>query len=281
MVMRSFFALGLAFVALGMLHAGCSESAEDDDDHTTSTPTATTTGTGSTTTSSTSGSGGSGGSAPLTCSQPVTNVEGECDLLAQDCPDGYWCTIPRLVNPPAATCIPHMGGLKPAGSACEFATECALGLNCVDSKCSAVCCPPTDEPCGDGTCDIHVSLGGGLWVMYCSYNPSCHIFQHDCPQTPTGDPMDCHVQDQQQGLAVCDERSDSWVDEGGPCEYRNDCGDSQRCNRTPPDNGICRYHCKVDSWETEAVGDGGCPAAQHCVDLGWPAFPNLGQCAPD
>ena len=129
-----------------------------------------------------------------------------------------------------------------------------------------------------------MTIGGGAdWAMFCSFSQACELFTGNCPQTP--EPMDCHVQDQAQGLAVCDGRSGNFVAEGGPCNYRNDCGDSQRCNRQPPDadpqpgyEGTCRYHCKVSSWQTDAVGEGGCPAGQNCVNLGWPAFPDLGLC---
>lgn len=280
-------AFSLALVAVAVVYGGCSASEEDDDDdQTTTSPTTSTT---TTTTSTGSGTGtpaGSGAGAPLDCSVPVTNIDGDCNLLNHDCPQDYWCTVQGVSGVAQKTCVPFLGGLKPSGSDCEATTECGFGLRCIGDKCTAVCCPVTDEPCGGGACDIRVSYSATEWAYYCSYNDSCQLFAQDCPQTP--EPFDCHISDAEQGLAVCDDRSDQWVPEGGPCLFRNDCGDSQSCNRQAPDadpdagiDGRCRYHCHVAEWQSETEGNGGCPAAQHCVDLSYPAMPNIGLCLPD
>jgi len=286
--MRFFRALGLGLVAVAVLYGGCSTTEEgDDDDQTSTSSTTSTTSTGTGTGVGTgTPAGGAGAAAPIECAVPVTNIDGDCDLLNHDCPQDYWCTVQSVAGSAQRTCALFLGGLKPAGSACEATTECGFGLRCISDKCTAVCCPASNEPCGAGACDIRVSYSSSSWAYYCSYNDACQLFAHDCPQQPQ--PFDCHVSDQDQGLAVCDDRSDQWGGEGGPCVYRNDCGDSQRCNRLAPDvdpdagiEGRCRYHCHVAEWESETEGNGGCPAGQHCVDLSWPAMPNIGLCVLD
>jgi hypothetical protein len=146
-------------------------------------------------------------------------------------------------------------------------------------------------PCGSGRCDVHLNVGDGKFAMMCSYNPACELFQDDCEDEPPDKIMDCHIADAEEGLAVCDQRSSNWVDEGGPCFYRNDCGDSQICHRGPPDAdpdagiaGRCRYLCIVSDWQNLTPGLGGCPQTpgpQTCHDGGAQAFPDVGICVPD
>jgi hypothetical protein len=282
--------LGLGLVLAVAVYAGCTTEEEgngDDDDQVTTSSTTTTSSTGTTTGAGTgTPSGGTSTGSYIECSVDVSNIDGECDLLNHDCPPDQWCTIQGTFGPLERVCAPFLGGLKPAGSVCDSTSECGFGLRCIGDKCTAVCCRATGEPCGPGACDVRVSYSSTQWAYYCSYNDACTLFANECPQQP--EPFDCHVSEPDQGLAVCDDRSDQWGGEGQPCVYRNDCGDSQRCNRQAPDvdadagvQGRCRYHCHVAEWQSETEGNGGCPANQHCVDLAWAALPNIGLCIPD
>ena len=279
--MRAAKSLGLAIaiaVAVGGSFAACSGTDTSNPATTTTHQTTTQGGSGGTTTTSSSGGGGG---APLTCAGTYTNItDGTCDLLAQNCPDGRSCDVSTMGGV-KTYCRASAGGLKDIGSPCQSPAECKDHLICIDSKCSAYCCPTTDEPCAGGTCDIHVNFGSGKYAMACSYSQACELFLGQCPEGE-----DCHIANGAQGLVVCDAPSGTSVPEGGACEYRNDCGDSMQCNHTPPDTGdggnlgACRFNCKVDTWQSLTPGLGGCPGNQTCNDLTYGQLPNIGVCVP-
>jgi hypothetical protein len=280
--MRAAKSLGVAIavaVAVGGGFAACSGT--DSNGNPTTTTNTTPTGTGGTTTTSGSGGSGGGGGAALTCDVVYTNItDGVCDLLAQNCPNGGTCDVSTM-NGVKTYCRPGSGGLKNIGAACQSASECKDRLFCIDSKCSAFCCPSTDEPCAGGSCDIHITFGGNSYAMACSFSQACELFQGQCPEGE-----DCHITNGSQGLVVCDQPSGAAVPEGGACEYRNDCGDSMQCNHIAPDNGdggtvgVCRFNCLVDNWQALTPGLGGCPATETCHDLSYGQLPNVGVCMP-
>jgi hypothetical protein len=173
-------------------------------------------------------------------------------------------------------CVPDQGGLKDKGVDCSTNSECKGGLRCVNERCSPVCCPETDEPCGGGTCDINLVLNADrmMFAMTCGYAVSCDLFAGNCA---TG--TDCHLSDASACLAVCDVPSDQAVPEGGKCMYRNDCGDSQYCRKNQPDDGVCRYLCNTKSMGL-APGKGGCPSGQSCEEVSPTGCTDLGACVP-
>ncbi len=240
----------------------------------TSSNSATSTGTSTNSSSSVTTGGGT-----LTCSAEYTNIpKGDCDLLAQDCPEGMWCDVSKDGTNYSTKCAPAGGGLKDKGVACSGPSECQAGLKCAAGKCTPYCCPDTDQPCDGGSCNIILSFDEAKMfrAFVCSYNDSCELFKGDCP----GD-TECHVEDPDAGLAVCHPPAPSAVGEGEQCEYVNDCGDSMLCNKNGVDNmdpyGKCRHLC--DSTKLmEAAGKGGCLEGRECVPVTAQGFPNLGIC---
>ena len=265
--------LGIALLAVGIGFGAC--SGDDPGGAGPSTTTQTTSAGGSTTTSSSSSGGG--GQGPIQCSDTYTTITGECDLLKQDCPPGDECAV-KTMGGTGSTCRSAQNGLKDRGMQCTSPSECMNGMVCANNRCSPFCCPSTDEPCGSGTCDVQLNFAAGQWAMVCSYLQSCTLFAHQCTS-----PQECHIGDVNLGVAVCDSPSDSHVGEGEVCQYRNDCGDDQICNRSGADLGDggnlgkCRYLCQVDG-QSLAPGEGGCPASQTCTTLSKPALPNIGKC---
>ena len=274
-----------AFSAALAAAAACTSSDTTNATGTSGGTTSTTTG-GTTTTSSTSTSpsSGTGGSAPIVCDGSYTNVpKGECDLLNQDCGPGMTCW-PAQVSGAWTTKCQAAPGLKGAGSLCTANSECEAGLFCIGPQdmrqCIPACCRTTDEPCGGGQCNLEVSFDNSTFLYMCTYAQQCTLLTMDA--CPAG--TECHVEDPQQGLASCSPPSDQQVDEGGPCEFINDCKDMQNCTtETPGDGGapagVCRYYCYVSAGGTGVPGLGGCPAGQSClaVDLG---IPDIGLCRP-
>jgi len=304
MNVKSLLGVGFLSVALGFLACSATKSGSDDDDATTHTTTTTTHSTTTTTstglgamggtgggtggtisTGGAGGGGGSGGQASGDCPDQVSSITGECDLFKQDCAPGKMCAVTSSgsggATPAAASCVTAQNGLKDRGMSCQGDTECMNGMLCISNRCSPYCCPTTGAPCGTGTCDVHLTFNDNdaTWAMVCGYDISCQLFEHQC-QTPA----ECHLSQADQGISVCDAPSASHVAEGEVCTYRNDCGDDEMCNRNGADlgnggtTGKCRYLCKVDTWQSLMVGNGGCVAGQPCNNMGIAALPNLGVC---
>jgi hypothetical protein len=223
----------------------------------------------------TSSSSSGGGSEPLTCAVAYTNVvKDECDLLQQDCAPGQTC---RPINTAAGwrTKCRTDTGFKGPGKSCQLDQECEAGLGCIGAPngwCSHVCCPPTNEPCGAGSCNVEVELGGAF-AMMCSFAPQCELFEPDA----CANAEECHVSDVGQGLATCIAPSDQQVPEGETCKFLNDCADMQHCPLAP--NNRCRYYCALEGWEGLTLEVGGCPAGQSCT--AWPlGVAGVGLCQP-
>jgi len=104
-----------------------------------------------------------------TCPDEYTNVEGECDILLQDCDVGYWCMIISAPNA-AATCVENGSGTVDKGGACTAGNhQCMPGLICAQQHCTPYCCPSTDQPCGAGTCNQYIYYGVPAYARICSY----------------------------------------------------------------------------------------------------------------
>ncbi len=209
------------------------------------------------------------------CNEMVTSANQDaCELLNQDCEPGLWCDANVVGAQLVTVCKPDHGGLLDKGMKCGQHSECKAGLLCVDKKCSPFCCPDNNEPCGGGICDIQLNFNDTGWAMMCSYATTCTLFEGTCDEGSY-----CHVADAKQGLAVCDEPTKNVQDEGGACQFRNDCKESALCNNNPPDMGICRHLC--DTTKTNQPAEkGGCLAERECVPVTAEGFPNLGICTP-
>ena len=204
--------------------------------------------------------GGTGGGAPLGCDSdpPYSTVPVvECDLLAQDCPEGSACEPVGSGTSFVTECVQE-SGLKPVRASCANHAECQGGLYCVFGQCAPACCPATDQPCNGGTCNTTITFGNDE-VFVCSFLTACDLFTPDACPAPQG----CHVL-KSQGISVCIDPAASTVGEGESCTYVNECGDMQSC--WPPGfaGAVCRYLCDVAGGSGKDPGLGGCPAAQSC-----------------
>jgi hypothetical protein len=255
----------LAYSAPALIGAGllaCGNAADDDDTSSggagpSTTVSASTSGAGAMTTSTASSGSGAG---PITCTGEYSTLpDGPCDLLEQGCPLGQSCEPKNSGGAYTPTCVDNPG-LKGANKFCQSSNECQAGLFCVFNLCTPVCCPTTNEPCGGGTCNVEFSGDTGNWapgfITLCSFLEKCQVLTADaCPEG-----KDCHLQDFEQGLAVCVPPNGSFVPEGGACSYLNDCADMQLCY-----NNACRFNCYVSASGQGMPGLGGCPEGQDCV----------------
>jgi hypothetical protein len=213
---------------------------------------------------------------PIDCEPGYTNIpNGGCDLLKHDCPAGSWCGVTKEGAGFKTVCLPDsMSGLKDKGSACTSNSECKPGMLCVQDHCTPFCCPKSHQPCGMGKCDVNVTFATDAKAMMCSYLDTCELFKGNCK-----DKYQCHITDGPNCLAECDKPSPNQVKEGEKCMYRNDCGDSQLCNKNAPDTGNCRYFCDTAKWMGLEPGKGGCPMGRKCTMISSGCM-NLGLCTP-
>ena len=228
-----------------------------------------------TTTSSTTTTSATGG-AMIACSDAYSNIPaGPCDLLQQDCEPGKSCRPQQAVGGYTTKCYSDVG-LKGPAEACTADNECQAGLFCIADQCRAICCPENDEPCNGGACNLNVSWAGSdSFTFMCSYSLACVLFTEDaCPEG-----YECHLEDTQQGLVGCIQPSGQQVEEGGDCNFLNDCKDMQFCFGQNGEQNVCRYNCDLTTPEA-APGLGGCPAGQKCLENINFGIPSVSVCVP-
>jgi hypothetical protein len=236
--------------------------------------------------------GGDGGDVDAATSCPLADVtsitQASCDPSKQDCGAGLTC---GPFKGDAGTwelgCIAIGQGTKQLGQTCGSHSECAPGLRCSQAHCTRPCCPAAEAYlCGpNGQCDLQISYDSGAATMLvCSFRTPCTLFTHDCP---TGE-GDCHATSASTFQCVQPNYApDAGGTEGQPCQYVNDCADSQQCLWTNADagSGTCRWFCKASDQGSPdagtvggAPGLGGCPTGQTCKPYGSPSW--LGVCEP-
>lgn len=212
------------------------------------------------------GVGGAGANTSFTCFGGYTDIPtGTCDLLNQNCPAGYGCEAVQGGSGFTTECVVN-GGLKGPGDACVNESSCRAGLYCVQGKCSSVCCPVTNEPCGvGGLCILNVNFGPHSAEL-CFYPESCALFAAACGAGEKCYPL------MDDGNSVCAQANEPTAGEGETCSAINDCDDSMLC-----DGGTCRWACFLDG-DGLAPGAGGCPAGQTCRMVGMSPPANVGVC---
>ncbi len=245
-----------------------------------------------TTTASDPSTGGPGDPTltPTTGGDP-TSGDAQCDLWAQDCPEGTKCTPYDKDNDgihDTERCVPIHNPSGQAGDDCTVEGSvasgidtCDLGLLCWNTdaqnkgRCVPMCYGSLGAPqCDDGLlCDI--SNGGALLLCVTPCDPLT-------PSCPIG--QICLPGGEQQ--FICD--VDASGDQGGygdACAYINVCDQGLLCvsGQSVPGcgtDGCCTEYCDLSAAEFECAG----APAQECVpfyddDSAPPGYENVGVCA--
>jgi hypothetical protein len=213
----------------------------------------------------TAGVGGSGDTG-IQCFAAYTDIPmGECDMLLQNCGAGMGCEAFQQGIGWTTTCVPDEG-LKGPGDPCVNSNSCRAGSYCVFDRCSPVCCPITNEPCGvNGVCNVDSPFGPHT-AQTCSYLATCTLFTGEC-----GDEANCYPL-LDDGNSVCAPITGATVGEGEVCGAINECDDSMVCN-----GGICSWACYLDG-NGQSEGAGGCPSGLTCTEAGMNPPQNVGVC---
>lgn len=240
--------------------------------------------------------------SPTTTDEPPTTegstttggpVGGECDPLAQDCPEGAKCTAYGLKEGDewnANKCV-QVGGEGVAGDDCQVDAgesifsgldNCAAGYICLNTDmngqngfCVEFCnqdmaCPNTSG--GEGLC---IPANEGKLPICLA---TCDPLQQDCPGNQgcygdlEGPPFICFSPDTGDNTGM----------DGSTCEFTNSCLPGFFCGAAgtvdgcdPQSTGCCTPFCAIDE------GDGPCAEAESCVPFFAdppPGTENVGVC---
>ncbi len=245
-------------------------------------------------TSTTSSGGGSSGGGFI--DPPDGGVTGQCDPMAQDCPEGEKCTAYSTdgAAPPAAPwdankCVPVKGSLQ-EGDPCEITggkytgdDECDVGLICLLSDddglgggCVEFC--DTAMNCTHPNANCAIYNDGALPICLANCDP----LLQDCPDgqgcygSAAGDGFICFKFSGMAGEGV----------PGGECGFVNACQPGAAC--LAPDavencaatNGCCSPYCDLGAADPNAV----CNPSEECTP--WfeagnapPQFVDVGVCS--
>jgi len=206
---------------------------------------------------------------------PSYPIKGECDLVAQNCPQGKQCEVQVDGGKTVAVCADQSNGSVPIGGKCASGGDCVPGTECIQGRCAPYCCMGADQECKQsvpegyiGTCSINVQYQGGTPNgLVCAYASSCQPFGI----MPCGMNSACLVEDM-AGKADCNAIfMPPGKMAGQPCQYKNDCADGLMCVGGGPDGGtICMWMCYSPPGPYEAgvalqpAGKGGCPNGKTC-----------------
>lgn len=203
-------------------------------------------------------------------------VKGECDIVAQNCPDGpsgqkRECTVDvdrtsgafvtvcadtRVTQrlPKGQACCPNAPGGDPCAPGLECIGNACVGDAAPTARCSPHCCLGSNGLCGQsdpegygGVCDYNITASGpdGSVSLYnaCSYSSRCNFFGvKPCPSGFTCVPED------NLGAAKCysifnPDGSALGLNEGQPCSSANSCADGLLCVGTADAGSRCRMLC--------------------------------------
>jgi hypothetical protein len=225
---------------------------------------------GATTTSgSTAGTGASGTSSGSFVLEIDAGAP-DCDLWAQDCPDGEKC-MPWADDGGnswnAAKCVPVDAMPKQPGDPC---TAQGGGVSGVDDCDKAAMCWNIDPMTGMGTCVAF--CGGSEADPVCSPENTCVIANEgflilclpSCdPLTPACAPTEvCIPNPADEGFACVLDASGAEGQVGDPCEYANACDPGLLCANADvvPDCmgtiGCCAEFCDITAPACTQAADG-------------------------
>ena len=250
-----------------------------------------TTGGDGTTGGVTSGTGGEGSGTTCgatSCEEPVEPVHIQCDVFAQDCPEGEKCA-PWADNAGtswnATKCVPVTGDGQP-GDPCVAPEgpvggldDCAKGALCWDvaeenqGACIAMCSGTADVPiCTDESTSCAMVNEGVLNICI----PDCDPLAQDCLSNglciPFEDTFICVLEAQAVGLFE-------------HCAFVNGCQQGLLCSEPswaaechPEAEGCCLPMCDLDDPEVVCPGVGQSCVSIYAPEMVPPKYANVGVC---
>jgi hypothetical protein len=203
---------------------------------------------------------------------------GECDPVAQNCPEGNRCAYVRRDNVTSRRCIP--AGTVAEGGSCQslataegdFYDTCAPGLSCTDRSTSSggstfTCqrfCYGGEQCTAPRDCiDVLRFEGSNERPRVCGDpGPTCDVLARECTNS-----RGCYPSPRSGGVCV----TAGTIAEGQPCTYVNDCQEGSACVKEGA-SLVCRQLCRAPS------GSPGCESGQHCLPL--QDYTGVGVCVP-
>lgn len=187
---------------------------------------------------------------------------GDCDLLAQDCPESQACRylVMSAGETPRGLCEP--AGVKLEGEACSRASEpeCAEGLICFEGACREYCCGGRSTDC---SVLGQFCLGLGSEAGVCVPSDDCD------PVAQTGCETGEACLTLNNGGLLCTEPTSDAAAVGEPCASLNGCVAGSGCFGDP---GVCRAYCDPEATDP-------CPSGFTCGGVA--GHDGVGVCVPE
>ncbi len=202
---------------------------------------------------------------------------GECDPVAQDCPEGSKCAYMRQGSATERRCVPE--GTVEEGGACQstatpegdFYDTCRAGLHCTDQPgedggvvffCRRFCHEDARCTALQACVEVLRFQGSEELPRVCGEpEPRCDLLSRDCAS-----PRGCYPTPSSGAVCV----TAGTMEDGTPCTYSNDCQPGSACVRGGA--GLeCRRLCRYPT------GAPGCTQG-HCEPLR--GYTDTGACVP-
>ncbi len=191
---------------------------------------------------------------PITCSKWSPRPADECNMLAQDCADPTeTCVFDDAAK--KAVCGKLPIGTATKGESCSTQGDCDRGLFCYSGKCTPACCPGDNSLCGaGGACNLSITASDDSTIHYaCTYSSKCNPFKYDCPSGQV-----CLFNEEPDSFKCSEPAKDGGLSAkpGIPCEYANDCGESQLCTKLTSggDAAGATSQCYLFCWLSKPSG---------------------------
>ncbi|MET0404433.1 MAG: hypothetical protein ABW123_18620 [Cystobacter sp.] len=192
---------------------------------------------------------------------------GECDPVAQNCPEGNRCTYVRRDNVTSRRCVPAGTGTVAEGGTCQstataegdFYDTCAPGLACTDRStsggttftCQRLCHGGNQCAAPNECIDVLRFEGSNERPRVCGApKATCDLLAPQCA-TPLG----CYPSNK-HGACV----ATGAIADGQSCTYVNDCQPGSACVKDGQ-GLVCRKLCRAPT------GAPGCDSGQRCQSL--------------
>lgn len=165
---------------------------------------------------------------------------GACNTVSQNCATATDACVLRGTTAADLTRACAAAGTKTQGQACTesaTSTDCAKGLQCLNSKCEKFCNVDTDCGAG-GSCAVFLQpQGAPFGAFICLYATACDPLAQNCPTAAEG----CYLL---SGGPGCFQAGTTAV--GTACQSANQCVKGSGCLGDQQGNPACRQFCNLD-----------------------------------
>lgn len=168
------------------------------------------------------------------CNEHSWCPQAKCDLWAGvGCPADESCYLERTEGEITDIAC-RAPGTAIEGADCSSDFECADGHGCLLGRCRRYCCRPANQAFVESSdCP-----GAGFCARFFGVIGFCAHICYMLAETDCQEDQVCVVSNDFAGVSYCVESTPAASDEGGPCEFANDCKRGLYCH-----DATCKRVC--------------------------------------